>query len=63
MLTRREREIVDLACRGLSNKAIAAEVGVAEGTIKIHLHNIFQKLNVTNRTGLAALSFGSARSG
>lgn len=63
VLTRREREIVDLACRGLSNKAIAAEVGAAEGTIKIHLHNIFQKMNVTNRTALAALSFQSARSG
>lgn len=56
-LTRREREIVDLACRGLSNKAIAEAIGTAEGTIKIHLHNVFGKLNVTNRTSLAAIAF------
>ena len=65
-LTRREREIVDLASRGLSNKAIAASLGSTEGTVKIHLHNIYQKLQVNNRTALVALSFemrgGVARS-
>lgn len=59
-LTRREREVVDLVCRGLSNRAIAASVGTTEGTVKIHLHNIFQKLKVTNRTSLAALNFDFA---
>lgn len=53
--TRREREIVDLVCRGLSNRAIADEIGAAEGTVKIHLHNIFRKLKVSNRTSLVAL--------
>lgn len=61
-LTRREREIVDLASRGLSNKAIAASLGSTEGTVKIHLHNIYQKVHVTNRTSLVALSF-EARGG
>lgn len=56
-LTLREREIVDLVCKGLSNRAIAADLGTAEGTVKIHLHNIFRKLKVGNRTSLAALSF------
>jgi DNA-binding NarL/FixJ family response regulator len=57
MLTRREREIVDLASQGLSNKAIAASLGSTEGTVKIHLHNIYQKVQVTNRTALVALNF------
>jgi len=57
MLTRREREIVDLASQGLSNKAIAASLGSTEGTVKIHLHNIFQKVQVANRTALVALNF------
>ncbi|KKW90670.1 response regulator [Sphingobium chungbukense] len=56
-LTRREREIAGLACSGLSNKLIARELGAGEGTVKIHLHNIFQKLRVNNRTALAALYY------
>ncbi|WP_151953303.1 response regulator [Sphingomonas sp. EC-HK361] len=56
-LTPREREIADLVSRGLSNRAIAAQVGTAEGTVKIHLHNIFRKMKVANRTALAALKF------
>lgn len=62
-LTPREREIVDLVCRGMSNKAIANQVGTAEGTVKIHLHNIFRKAKVTNRTALAALRFESGDRG
>ncbi|HEX7872333.1 MAG TPA: response regulator transcription factor [Sphingobium sp.] len=58
-LTPREQEIAELACQGLSNKLIAHRLAASEGTIKIHLHNIFQKLGVTNRTALAALYFGS----
>lgn len=56
-LTPREREIASRACRGLSNKEIARELGAGEGTVKIHLHNIFQKLRITNRTAMAALYF------
>ncbi|MET0365244.1 MAG: response regulator transcription factor [Sphingobium sp.] len=58
-LTPREQEIADLACQGLPNKLIARHLAASEGTIKIHLHNIFQKLGVTNRTALAARYFGS----
>ncbi len=56
-LTPREREIASQACRGLSNKDIARELGASEGTVKIHLHNIFQKLRITNRTAMAAIYF------
>ena len=56
-LTPREKEIASHACRGLSNKLIARELGASEGTVKIHLHNIFEKLRINNRTALAALYF------
>lgn len=59
-LTPRELEISKLACRGLSNKLIARRLGAVEGTVKIHLHNIFQKLHITNRTALAALYYQQA---
>jgi DNA-binding NarL/FixJ family response regulator len=62
LLTRREREIADLVCQGLSNKAIATCLGASAGTIKIHLHNIFQKLRVPNRTALVAFHY-EAREG
>ena len=52
-LTRRERELVDLVRQGLRNRDIAAELGVTEGTVKVYLHAIFEKLNVDNRTELA----------
>jgi Response regulator containing a CheY-like receiver domain and an HTH DNA-binding domain len=56
-LTPRELEIAGLACSGMSNKVIARELGAGEGTVKIHLHNIFQKLRINNRTALAALYY------
>ncbi|HUD93445.1 response regulator transcription factor [Sphingobium sp.] len=56
-LTPRELEIAGHACRGLSNRLIARELGASEGTVKIHLHNIFQKLKIRNRTALAAIYY------
>jgi DNA-binding NarL/FixJ family response regulator len=60
-LTPREREIVHLVAEGRSNKEIGLQLGVTEGTVKMHLHNIYQKLSVNNRTALAAfvLSHGT----
>jgi DNA-binding NarL/FixJ family response regulator len=49
-LTEREREVLTLAARGLSNKEIARAIGRTDETAKIHLKNIFAKLNVTDRT-------------
>jgi DNA-binding NarL/FixJ family response regulator len=51
-LTRREVEIVQLVSQGLANKVVAGQLGLREGTVKIHLHNIYRKLRVSNRTGL-----------
>lgn len=55
-LTDRERQIMRLVSRGLSNKEIGRRLNIADGTIKVHLHHIFQKLEIGNRTALAALA-------
>ena len=52
-LSPREREIVAAVARGLSNRDIAAETGIAPQTVKNHLAAIFQKLHVQNRVQLA----------
>jgi DNA-binding NarL/FixJ family response regulator len=54
-LSAREREIAALICDGLSNKEIARHLQITEGTVKIHLHNIYGKLELRNRTALAAV--------
>ena len=51
-LTQREREIVDLISRGLSNKEVGRQLNLQEGTIKVHLHSMYTKLEVPNRTAL-----------
>ncbi|HEX5940535.1 MAG TPA: LuxR C-terminal-related transcriptional regulator [Dehalococcoidia bacterium] len=50
LLSEREFEVLDLLERGLTNQQIAEEIVVTEGTVKRHVHNIFQKLNVHSRT-------------
>jgi two-component system nitrate/nitrite response regulator NarL len=55
-LTCREREIVLLVAEGLSNKEMCRRLGLSEGTVKIHLHNIYEKVGVNNRTALAAMA-------
>jgi len=51
-LSGRQREVVSLVCNGLSNKQIAEKLELTEGTIKMHLYAIFQKLGVRSRTEL-----------
>jgi two-component system nitrate/nitrite response regulator NarL len=57
-LTRRERELIELVRQGLKNRDIATELGVTEGTVKVYLHAIFDKLQVENRTELALRAAG-----
>ena len=52
-LTPRERQLVELVRQGLRNRDIAAQLGVTEGTVKVYLHAIFDKVGVDNRTELA----------
>ena len=49
-LSPREIEVLQLLGRGLSNKEIGAQLGVVEGTVKIHITSIFGKLGVADRT-------------
>jgi len=59
LLTPREAELARFVAAGLSNKQIAQKASIAEGTVKLHLHNAYQKLGLANRTGLAVFMFGS----
>jgi len=54
ILTRRESEILQLVAGGLSNKEIANELTITEGTVKNHVHNALEKLHLTNRVQAAA---------
>lgn len=51
-LTERELEIAGLIRAGLRNREIADRCGLTEGTVKVHLHSIFQKLNIKSRSEL-----------
>ena len=53
-LTPREREIAGLISGGLTNRAIAARLVLSERTVEGHVRNILAKLQLTNRTELAA---------
>ncbi len=53
-LTRRESEILQLVADGLSNKEIAARLTITEGTVKNHVHNALEKLQLENRIQAAA---------
>jgi two-component system nitrate/nitrite response regulator NarL len=55
-LTERQRQIAHLVGEGLSNKEIGRQLQVSEGTIKVHLHRIYQRLAVQNRTVLAMVA-------
>lgn len=52
ILTDRETEIMCLVAQGLSNREIGERVSVGEGTVKVHVHNIYSKLGINNRVDL-----------
>jgi len=53
-LTKREREIVDLISDGMSNKEIAQQLHIATFTVKSHVHNVLEKLELNTRLQIAA---------
>lgn len=60
-LTERERQIVELVASGDSNKEIATQLGLSEKTVKHHMTNILQKLQVRNRVEAALIAIGKPK--
>jgi len=60
-LSEREREVAKLAAAGERNKEIAWQLGISEGTVKLHLFRAYRKLRVTNRVGLALALGGPSK--
>lgn len=58
-LTGREREVLRLVARGLTNKAIARELGLSPGTVKVHVERMLAKLGVSDRTQAAVMAASS----
>jgi DNA-binding NarL/FixJ family response regulator len=56
-LTKRERQILPLVCRGMRNKEIAEQLGIAESTVWHHLTSVFTKLDVGDRLGLVTFAY------
>lgn len=59
-LTRRERDVAQLVAAGQRNRGIAETLGISEGTVKMHLHNVYGKLGLESRTQLAMALRGTA---
>ena len=55
-LTPREAQIALLVSEGLPNKLVAEQLNLAESTVKSHLHHIYKKLGIPNRTALSVLA-------
>lgn len=55
-LAPRERQIAELIAQGMRNREIAERLVLSEGTVKVYLHGIYQKVGVDNRTSLALLA-------
>jgi DNA-binding CsgD family transcriptional regulator len=66
--TRREREVIQLACDGLANKQIASALGISIKTVEFHLTRVYARTNCVGRAHLAATAaangwLGSGRLG
>jgi two-component system NarL family response regulator len=55
-LTTRETDVLRLIAQGLTNREISELLGIATGTVNVHVHNIIRKLRVANRTQAAGLA-------
>jgi DNA-binding NarL/FixJ family response regulator len=55
-LTPRQRNVLGLVAQGLSNKQVAYELSITEGTVKLHVNAILKTLGVSNRTSAALLA-------
>ena len=55
-LTTREVEVAGLVALGMRNREIAERLAISEGTVKIHLHNIYEKLGIEGRSQLVRIA-------
>lgn len=58
-LTEREQQTLQLITRGMSNKLIARELGISDGTVKVYVKSLLRKLNLSSRLELAAWAHAS----
>ena len=58
LLSTREKEILQLLAKGLLYKEIAEQLNITTGTVRIHIHKIYEKLHVQNRTEAINKAFG-----
>ncbi len=58
-ITVRELQVLASLAKGTSNKVIARELDMREGTVKVHIRSLLKKLNATNRTQLALRAYGA----
>lgn len=56
-LTEREKQILNLIAQGLSNKSISRQLAIAVATVENHIHSIYEKLNISNRSQATAYAF------
>ena len=60
-LSNRENEILQLLAKGLLYKEIADQLSISVGTVRQHIHNIYEKLHVQNRTEAINKAYGKNR--
>ena len=60
-LTPRELDVLRQVAHGQRNRDIGSTLGIAEGTVKGHIHRILRKLRVTNRTEAAVAALATGR--
>jgi len=63
ILTPRQRGVLELLVEGKSNKAIARDLGLGEGTVKVHMAALFRSLDVKSRTAAAVAGGRLLRAG
>jgi len=56
-LTPRQKDLLHLVAAGHANTQIARRLGISEGTVRTHLENIYEKLNVSSRTAAVTRAF------
>jgi DNA-binding NarL/FixJ family response regulator len=55
-LTVRQRQIIRMVAGGLSNKDVGRRLDLSEGTVKVHLHNVYRKLGINSRSALTSVA-------